>query len=89
MEEYILAKGNNSYTLTIGGEGGDPKPPPRGRANPFNSGGEVVFSIRYLGFYHIYFLQQVRKVRKGWKEVHSVAGRRVKVEFNFQTEESR
>ena len=26
-----------------GGEGGDPKPPPRGRANPFNSGGEVFF----------------------------------------------
>ena len=26
-----------------GGEGGDPKPPPRGRANPFNSGGEVCF----------------------------------------------
>jgi len=45
-----------------GGEGGgDPKPPPRGRANPFNNGGE-----------------QVRKVRKGWKEVHTAAGRRVK-----------
>lgn len=43
-----------------GGEGGDPKPPPRGRANPFNSGGE-----------------QGRKVRKGWREVHIAAGRRV------------
>ena len=27
------------------------------------------------------FLQQGRKVRKGWKEVHTAAGRRVQVEF--------
>ena len=30
-----------------GGEGGDPKPPPRGRANPFNSGGEVFFLLTH------------------------------------------
>ena len=30
-----------------GGEGGDPKPPPRGRANPFNSGGEVFFHLAH------------------------------------------
>ena len=29
----------------VGGGEGDPKPPPRGRANPFNSGGEVFFDI--------------------------------------------
>ena len=72
-----------------GGEGGDPKPPPRGRANPFNSGGEVFFDIlcmwcawivqKAFGFTRN-FLQQGRKVRKGWREVHIAAGRRVQVE---------
>ena len=68
-----------------GGEGGDPKPPPRGRANPFNSGGEVLFDIfvlrstQKLFSLNLNFLQQGRKVRKGWREVHIAAGRRVQV----------
>ena len=36
-----------------GGEGGDPKPPPRGRANPFNSGGEVCFCKLFGIFRHL------------------------------------
>ena len=81
----------------IGEGGGDPKPPPRGRANPFNSGGEVpiiyvcvcvwcakkciIIQLDFTQFVSQDFLQQGRKVRKGWREVHITAGRRAQVEI--------
>ena len=68
--------------------GGDPKPPPRGRekgeyrVNPFNTGGEVFETpFKIFSESEHCLLQERRKVRKGWREVHVAAGKRIQVEF--------
>ena len=43
MQQQLAELEDRERTGGAGEGGGDPKPPPRGRANPFNSGGEVPF----------------------------------------------
>ena len=43
MQQQLAELEDRERIGGAGEGGGDPKPPPRGRANPFNSGGEVLF----------------------------------------------